>query len=502
MSKKFTSTIAGASIFIASFGFISKGIGFLREVLFASLFGLSTSFDIYLIGAVLPLTINVIIICLGQNYLIPAYNKFKERDDKLSENFIYGNFFIFIGGGILLSGLLYLFSDLIITSYLQNSDDNLRITAINVFNLFLITIPITCAISVITAYQQSNFEFKYPVIAQLICNIIILFAVYILKDINIYAIPVGYVFGSVVQLIFLLAKSNKLFSKVDGVISSLRWYKDSASGILIIILIESIGQLYLISDRYFFSSVSRGGISSLNYGMTVFMLPMSIISIALSTAIFPKFSQLFSKKLNSELERTLNDGIIIIMVIFTPIMFLFLLYGDSIIKIIFERGKFSGADTIITSEVLFFYSLSIVFYASYGILNKIIYSTGLIDKLLYITIGGIVIKILLNFLLVGSMEQNGLALSTSMSFIFFFIASFKLVYKKLAFMNKSVFFTEFILNLINGLIAAVLIYQISFLLPDNSFFSFIKLILFLLIFILNLILLKSSSVQILIRPFN
>ena len=66
-TKKFTTTIAGASIFIAVSGFLSKGIGFFREIVIANFFGLSVDYDIYLVGAVLPLTINTILLCIGQN---------------------------------------------------------------------------------------------------------------------------------------------------------------------------------------------------------------------------------------------------------------------------------------------------------------------------------------------------------------------------------------------------------------------------------------------------
>jgi len=174
-------------------------------------------------------------------------------------------------------------------------------------------------------------------------------------------------------------------------------------------------------------------------------------------------------------------------------------YGDFILKIIFERGKFSGTDTIITSEALFFYSLSIIFYASYSILNKIIYSTGLINKLLYITIFGIAIKILFNYLLVNTLGQNGLALSTSISYVFFFFASLTVVYKRLAFRNKTFFFTELFFHLLNGLISIFIITQISFLFPGSTFFFLVEISLFLAIFFLNMFLLKNTSAQILLR---
>ena len=76
MSRKFTSTVAGASLLLATLGLLSRGIGFIREVVFASYFGLGKNYDIYLVGAVLPITIDTIIFYLVQNYFIPSFHNF------------------------------------------------------------------------------------------------------------------------------------------------------------------------------------------------------------------------------------------------------------------------------------------------------------------------------------------------------------------------------------------------------------------------------------------
>ena len=59
MSQKFTSTIAGASIFISLIGVLSRGFGFIREMIFANNFGLETDFDLYLVGAVLVVSCGI-----------------------------------------------------------------------------------------------------------------------------------------------------------------------------------------------------------------------------------------------------------------------------------------------------------------------------------------------------------------------------------------------------------------------------------------------------------
>lgn len=499
MLKRFTSSVAGASVFIALFGLLSKGLGFLREVIFASIFGLSTEFDIYLVAAAIPLTINIIVMTIGQNYLIPAYSNLKQIDGIKSIKFIQGNLVIFFIAGLLLSVLLYSTSHHLISIFIHQSDLIIKQTAVDIFNLFLITIPITCGISVLSAYQQGNFEFRYSILSQIIPNIIVILALFTLKDLNVYAIPIGYVAGTILQFLFLIFTSKELiiFEK-EHLLSFGNLINSLSLSVIVVILIESVGHLYLIADRFFYEWVQPGGVSSLSYAQTLFLLPVSIISIALSTAIFPKFSKLISKKDYTGLEKAFNDGLSFSIIFFVPVMFIFLFYGDVIIRILFERGRFSSGDTIITYTVLSYLALSIIFYASYGILNKFLYSSGMINQLLVITISGITIKIALNFYFVSSMQQDGLALSTSLSFLFFFIASITVIHKKKFFINRTSFLNELLFHMFNAILSLLIIRQFSALYPENTFFALIEMSLFLLIFITNLFLLKFSSTRIIV----
>ena len=322
------------------------------------------------------------------------------------------------------------------------------------------------------------------------------------NTIGIYIIPAGYVTGSILQVSYLFNKS-KIKIRFDRSILALKKYKKYIPHTLyIIILIESIGQLYLIVDRYFYNYVPTGGIASLNYAQTVFLLPISILSIAFSTAIFPKFSKFVSLNLFEELERSFNEGIKVNIVIFIPITFLFIFYGDFFLKIFFERGKFSSTDTLVTYHVLIFYSISMIFYSVYSVINKLIYGLGLIKNLLYITVIGIFIKIFMNFLLVGKLAQDGLALSTSISFLFFFVASLSLIYLKVPIKNKSVFLTEVLFQLTNAFIALFITTQIMSLYPNNPWSTLAKIILFVTFYFLNLFIAKHSSIKLIDSVIN
>lgn len=496
MSKKVLSTIAGASTVLVVFNLMGKGLGFVREIIFANNFGLENEFDIYLVGAVIPLTINTILLYLGQNYFIPIYNQIKEKNSASLNDFLQTNFYVFIFSGILISIVLYMFSSKIIGLYINSENLNELATAVYIFQIYLLSIPLNCGISILTAQLFVNYEYKFPILSQLILNLtVVIFLMLFSKKFNIYIIPISYIAGSFMQFGYLINKVGWIQFKTNSILSIARGYKNFfPKTLIVIVLIETIGQFYLISDRYFYSRVSKGGIAAMNYAQNLFLLPISIFSIAISTVIFPKLAQSFSKKLFFELENKFNESVKVTFLIFVPATFVLIFYGDIIIKLFFERGKFNGINTLMTYQVLVFYSISLIFYAAYNIFNKMIYSIGLHVKLLVITTMGLVIKVVLNFLLVGNYRQNGLALSTSISYLFFFLASIFLIYKHTSFGDRNVFFPDFIFHLFNGLFSLFLAKNISVLFPGRSYeATFVEMTLFLTIYIINICVMQHSS---------
>ena len=500
MLDRFISTASGAFILIMFINVLSRGLGFLREILFANFFGLGIDFDIYLVGAVFPIVLNTVILYLGLNYFIPTFNRITASGNSSPKSFFNLALFIFIASGILLSILLFIFSEVIVQHYLNTSDSLILEKALGIFRILLITVPLTCAISIITAFEQAKYQFKHPALSKLFLNITMIPILLLFTDqFGIYTIPIGIVLGTIFQLLYLILKS-----KIRGVtinflvtnIGEIGKYFDLT--IFSVLLIEIIGQIYTISDRYFFGSVNEGGISSLYYGLNIFVLPISIVSIALATVIFPKFSESISRGEYEDLGAKIYSALRVNLLIFVPVSFLFFLFGDTIIKILFERGKFTAGDTEITFSVLKIYSLSLIFYSIYSILNKVLYAAKLVNALLLITITGIVIKIVLNFILVNEYQQNGLAIATSISFIFYFFSSIILIYVKFKLQNKSFLGKEMIFYVFNGLISYFIVFIFSKSLevtsPHNQI---IQLILFCILFYMNLLIVKHNSISLL-----
>ena len=496
MNRKFTSTVAGASILLACIGILSRSIGFFREIIYANTFGLSKDFDIYLVGAVLPVILNSSIIYLSQNYFIPEYHKLTPENKSDREGLLVRSFWTFIFIGIFVAFILFILKGIIIENYLWNSDNQTKEISTGIFELFIFSIPFNAGYAVLVSYLQAEYKFFHPALSQLFLNLPIIILVLLLSNVwGIYTIGAGYLLGNVIQLIYLyliIRKDTSLKTSIYLIPKGIKLGLNST--LLIVILIELVNQLYILVDRYFYNFIETGGISSLNYAYVIFVLPISVFSFALSTAIFPKLAEYFNRKNFIELERYFNLSLKILVLSFVPLALIFFTEGDFIIRIFFQHGKFNLRDTNVTYGVLKMYTISLVFYSAYALINKMVYSAGLIKQLLIISFFLLATKIVLNFLLVNSLKQDGLALSSALSYILICLSCIWLVYFKLHFKNKInilayVFFYSCI-ALISYFISVKFINLFSF---GWLLHSGIKIIVFSGIFILSIYLLYPKD---------
>jgi putative peptidoglycan lipid II flippase len=424
MSKKIRTSIAGATLFLIFVSIFSKGIGFFREVIYASEFGLSDEYDLYLVTAVIPIVISTIIFYIGQNYFIPRYNTIKNSSGDTVE-FFQWNFWFFVISGTIITAILVLFSEDILRFYIGDPFLKNRDLTLNIFYLFLFTLPLASGSAIFSAYLNAEFEFRVPALSQLFLNILVVLAVITFSGtFFIYSIPLGFIAGTFVQFFYLLIyiKNNSREIKFFK-FRAIPWRLKTDRGVFYILVIEIIGQFYLLVDRWFYLSVDKGGIAALNYANTLFYLPISLISLSFSSVLLPYFSNKYSAEGKIAFNEKILESLKINNIIFVPLLVLFLIFGPELIKLIFERGKFNSSDTILTGEVLRVFAMGLVFFSGYSILNKALFAAGKVKLLLYLSILGVLLKIILSYVLVGDFSQNGLALSTVAAYAFFFFVS-------------------------------------------------------------------------------
>jgi|GEM_PF-1297668 len=495
--RKLLRSIAGATVIITLLGLITRGTGFVREILLANYFGLGADFDVYLVSIAFPLIIINTVTYLGQNYFVPKYNRIKSIDADSANHFTGYNLFIFTAAGSIITFILYIYSYDLLKSYLTGAGENELRTAVRLFNYFILSIPPASALSIITAYLNAEFRFDFPAYARLANNLFtILFIIILNSIIGIDSVPLALTVGMFLQFFLLYF----YIRKISGVHIVLKFSRGSNSlkfdpDLIFVTLTEIIMLSFILIDRAFLTKVSPGGVAALNYAYTLYSLPISVLSIALGTAFLSKFSESASMNDDQALKNQLYNGIRITSLLYVPILFIFIVFGSDLIYIIFQRGKFDSSGTGMTNTALIYYSISLVFYAIFSLITKYLYGTHSFRYLLFIAVSGLIIKATLNIYFVDLLDFSGLALSTTIAYIVMTVFSLIPVARKIPGIigRSSIDFIFFII--VSGASIISAFYIPSLAVDINSPADYLFLILFPAIFILNILVLNGAEVS-------
>jgi putative peptidoglycan lipid II flippase len=214
--------------------------------------------------------------------------------------------------------------------------------------------------SVIIAYQQSNFKFIYPALSLILLNLVIIILTIFFSDLlKIYILPISFTVAYLIAFIFLcIPVINKI--KINSIFKLKMENEFIEMKVLIsLIFIEGLSLSYVVIDRYFTGMVQEGGIAALNYAFVIFSLPISLFSLPLITTMFSKFSNSFTNSIES-LKVDFKNASVMNYFIIVPVMFLLFYWGTFFLKMFYEGGKFKETDTFVTQSAIQYYTIGLL----------------------------------------------------------------------------------------------------------------------------------------------
>jgi putative peptidoglycan lipid II flippase len=160
-----------------------------------------------------------------------------------------------------------------------------------------------------------------------------------------------------------------------------------------------------------------GAAARLNWAQMLYQFPLGVFAIAVATAIFPSLSADAHDKDGDKFKRVLRQGIMFTLLEGLPASIGLILVRNPTIRLLFQHGSFTAADTRLMSMSVLFYSAAIWAFSMQQILNRAYYAlhdtvTPLILSIVTISVNTVV-EIPLSFTKLG---ESGMAAGTLASF--------------------------------------------------------------------------------------
>ncbi len=193
-------------------------------------------------------------------------------------------------------------------------------------------------------------------------------------------------------------------------------------------------QVNVLVSTNFASSLGEGPVSWLNYAFRLIQFPIGVFGVAISTATITKTAREAAQGRLDEFRQTIASSLRLTMLLTIPSTVGLVVLAKPIIGLIYERGRFTVADTNQTADALMFYALGLTAYSAIKVLAPAFYALKdtripMIASVLSIITNYFVAKLAIEYFGIG---HRGLALSVSAVAIINFAVLFFFLRKKLS----------------------------------------------------------------------
>jgi putative peptidoglycan lipid II flippase len=177
----------------------------------------------------------------------------------------------------------------------------------------------------------------------------------------------------------------------------------------------AVHQITVIVDAQFASFLVNGSVSWLYYADRVTELVLGVFAISVSTVVLPTLSRQVLDNDGERIRDTLSLALRLIAFITIPATIGLLLLRLPIITVLFQRGEFTSADAVSTSQALLGYCLGLLPFAAVKVLAPAFYAHQDTATPVKVAALSLLVHVGLCATLVGSFQHFGIALATSLS---------------------------------------------------------------------------------------
>ena len=440
--------IARAAGVMSAATFISRILGYVRDMIVAGFFGATGTADAFYVASRIPnLLRDLFAEGATSSAFVPVLTEYQTRYGEKEANELVSSTFLFI---IVVVGLICLagiFAAPAIVTVMapgflkdpQKLSETVFLTRIMFPFLFFISLA-----SLTMGALNTRQVFFIPALAPAILNVANIICILILADRlanPIVAVAIGFIIGGFVQFAFQVPSFYKrgytlMGRRGDAGASPRRvfWHPGLKKiGRLVIPITAglAITQINIFVSTILASNLPEGSITYLYYSMRLIHFPVGVFGVAMGMAVLPSLSEHAVKGERDKIKEDFSFALRFLFFITVPAMVGLIALRFPIVSTLYQRGKFGAAATIGTADALMFYSVGIWAMVGVRVIAATFYSMQDTRTPVITAAATMVINVLLSLLLMGPLKHGGLAFANALAAMCNFTMLFYFLRRKL-----------------------------------------------------------------------
>ena len=360
--------VAGAAAVIATGNVLSRGLGLVRDIVIASIFGATSGTDAFFFARLVPQNLyDLLVGTVSTAAFVPVFVQ-HARDER--------QFWRLVGAIFSLAGLAFVtlavglavFAEPLLNVIGQGfTSEDQRSLAITLMRIALISVIFQGLAGVLTSALYAQNRFALPAFATTAYNVgIIVGVVALAQPLGYPALAIGLILGALAQF-GLQAIGLREFWRVyrphiDLKDPAVRRILKLAGTVAAGLVVTSVASFI---DVNLALRLPEGNYTSMQYATRIIQFPLGIVGLAVSFAILPTLSRLNPGGGGSldEYRDALAFGIKLVLLLMLPALAIVAALNQPLVAVVFERNAFQAADSVRTAEIFLFYSPQLPFTA-------------------------------------------------------------------------------------------------------------------------------------------
>jgi putative peptidoglycan lipid II flippase len=416
--------IARAAGLVSAMTLVSRVLGLVREVVFAALLGAGTHSDAFRIGFRIP---NLLRDLFAEGALsaafVPVYTR-TQKEGGPEAAFALANrvltLLAVLLGALVVVGIVFAWP--IVSALAPGFDDEpgkaeLTILLTRVMMAFL---PLVSFAAVAMGMLNAEERFGIPALSPALFNVVaILWAVVLWSlglplDQVVIGWALGTLLGGVAQFGVQVPSLRRLgwrfrpewAPRDPGLVRMAKLMAPATVGL------AAVQVNIFVSSR--FASHEPGAVSWLDYAFRLLYLPIGLFGVALGTIATAGLARRAAEGDMEGLRNTLRQSLSMLAYLTVPATVGLMVLRVPVVRLLYERGRFTWADTQATAAALFLYSFGLVGYTGVKVLAPAFYALGAPRVPLLASALAVATNLVVIFALHGGLGFRAIALGTAL----------------------------------------------------------------------------------------
>lgn len=417
MTSKVATSLTRIAGLVAIATALSKGMGLIRQLLIADIYGSGEAYSSHNIAYIVPGFLLVLLGGLNGPFHSATVSVMKKREGQDSTALVETLSTlaaIALGAVALLlvfaaDGLVYVLAPGVSPETRRLAAEQLRIMA----PLAVLAGQIGIGFGALNAAEH----YLLPSLSPLLTNVVVIAALVAFGEVTDPTVLAwGVLVGAIVQWLAQLGLQKRLGLTRFKI--RLDWHRPEVKAVVTLVIpaIISSGAIHInVYTDTFFASFVPGNrtISNLAYAQLLYLTPLGILSNALLVPLMPLYSSLAMPDRWPELRQRVRQGLVVTALSILPFAMVLAVLAQPVVRLVYQRGAFDSATTFEVAALLAAYALGMLFYLGRDVLVRIFYALEDSRTPLKISVVAIVLNAVFDWIGIRLVGAPGLPLSTA-----------------------------------------------------------------------------------------